>query len=79
MSSIQKLESEVLSLPEEQRLALANRILASIDVFDSQNFEAAWTEEIQKRMQEYERDTSKGLSAKSVFEKLDEHLKKCRT
>ncbi len=49
-AEISELLKRALALPEEERAALANTLLESID-FSSQSVQEAWDEEIARRME----------------------------
>src|SRR3954467_6570267 len=46
--------AEAVRLPPDERLTLAHRILSSVEPEESTETEAAWDEEIRKRMARYD-------------------------
>jgi hypothetical protein len=51
--SLEKLEHDALSLPQEERAFLADRLLSSLGGEVLSEVEAAWVEEAERRRQEY--------------------------
>lgn len=70
-SDREKLLAEVLSLPAEDRAAVAAVLLLSLEDEpddDQESVEAAWAEEIRRRLQELGAGTAETLSAEQARE-----------
>lgn len=61
---------EVLSMPPEERAALADGILASLEPSDPRIMEL-WAAEAEDRVTAFERGEIAAVSAESVFEEID--------
>lgn len=61
---------EVLSLPPEERAALADGILASLEPSDPRIIEL-WAAEAEDRVAAFERGEIEAISAESVFTEID--------
>ena len=70
------LTNDALTLPEDQRLTLAHRLLSSLEPREAEEVEAAWDTEIQRRIQAYDRGDTQSLSASQVLQEVDERLAK---
>jgi putative addiction module component (TIGR02574 family) len=66
--------SEALLLPEDQRLALASRILSSVEPAVNADAEAAWDMEIRERIHRYDAGETKSIPAIQVFKELDKRF-----
>jgi putative addiction module component (TIGR02574 family) len=56
-----KLIDEALRLPPEARAALASKLIESLDEAVDPDAEAAWAEEVERRVQELDRGTVNGI------------------
>jgi putative addiction module component (TIGR02574 family) len=74
-ASLETIASEALGLPEDQRLKLAYRILASVESVPDAGAEAAWEKEIQERIKRYDAGQTRGIPGAEVFSGLDKKLK----
>ena len=63
-----------IELPPDQRMALAQRILASVDAPGIGKSDSAWTVEIQERMRRYDAGETKGIAGAEVFAEIDRRL-----
>jgi putative addiction module component (TIGR02574 family) len=61
---------DALTLPPEQRLALARRLLDSVDLELEPGAEAAWEAEIAQRIARFKAGESKSIPAGEVFARL---------
>lgn len=61
---------DALVLPPDERLALARRILESVEPEPEPGAEAAWEKEIAERLERYKSGESAGVAAGDVFAKL---------
>ena len=59
--------NEALSLPPGERAEIAERLLSSLDIPDRQRIDALWAGEAEGRLDAYERDEIKAISAEHVF------------
>lgn len=67
-----RLEDAALDLPSEERADLAQRLLASLD--RDPEVEAAWDEEIRRRLADLEAGRVKSISAEEVFAEIRRRL-----
>ena len=78
-----ELTTQALALKPEERIELAEILLTSMDGFASPEIEAAWREEIERRVRDFEEGRDKGVPAAEVFANaralLDEIHKAPRT
>ncbi len=74
MINLDTVASEAMQLPEDQRLALASRILSSLEPAASAEAEAAWDMEVRERMRRYDAGETKSIPAIRVFEELDKRF-----
>ena len=63
---VEELSRKALSLSPEERVQLAENLLATVQDVDAE-VEAAWDEEIQRRLAEIENETAKLVAAEDVF------------
>jgi putative addiction module component (TIGR02574 family) len=69
---LNRLESEALDLPANERAELAHRLIVSLDDTaeeDPTEVELAWEEEIHRRVAEYRRGEVQPVSSADVFAK----------
>jgi putative addiction module component (TIGR02574 family) len=71
---VESLAKEAIELPPDQRLTLAQRILASVEPDETPAIDEAWEAEIRERIRRYDRRESKGISAAEVFADLNRRL-----
>jgi putative addiction module component (TIGR02574 family) len=57
-----------LSLPPEERAALANHLLASLDGPDQKAIDAAWAEEAERRMHELDEGIVEAVNGEITLE-----------
>jgi len=76
--TLRVLEKEVLELPPRSRLRLAERIIESIDDYADPRLEAEWNDEIERRTEEIESGTEKGISAAQVMREARRALDETR-
>ena len=69
-ATLDALAKDALVLPPEQRLALARRLLDSVDLEPEPGAEAAWEAEIAHRIARFDAGESKAISAGEVFARL---------
>ena len=66
-SDLKKCEAQALKLTPQDRAALAEHLIASLDALDDAENERLWLEEADKRYQEYKKGKSQARSAKEVL------------
>jgi len=69
-SSAAKVVSEALSLPAKSRARLAERLLESLDDPKQKEIDRLWAEEVEDRIDAYERGELKAIPGKEVFRRL---------
>lgn len=75
----ERLEAEVLDLPQRERARLARRLIASLEdetEEDPAEVEAAWEEEIRRRLDEHRTGTSRSIPAEDVFAEARSRLRR---
>jgi len=75
---IRVLEKEVLELPPRSRVRLAERIIESIDDYAAPELEAAWNDEIERRVKEIQSGAEKGVPAGDVMKEARRALNETR-
>lgn len=73
--SIEKIENELLSLPQEERAFLADRLLSSLDREVLTEIDLAWVNEAERRYVEYKSGKRQGVNSDLVFSEADRMLK----
>ena len=71
-----KIVDDVLSLPTDQRLALVNRILESLNVATQPEIAALWAEEAERRIDQVEGGQVEPIPGEDVFKETRERLQK---
>ena len=64
-----------LSLPVDDRAALAEKLLASLDDLDEQEAERLWAKEAQRRLEEYRGGRAVAVDANEVAKKAERHFR----
>jgi len=67
--------AEISDLPFEQRARIADQILQSLNAPDP-DIESAWIQEVEKRVEEYEKGKVELIPAREVFKKLKDITEK---
>ena len=70
--TLETLSEDALVLPPDQRVALAHRLLASVESESAPEAESAWESEIQRRIARFDQGQSQAIPAGEVFAKLRE-------
>ena len=70
----QVLVEEALKLSPNERAEVAEQLIASLDEAPDTDVEQAWQEEIQKRLQQIDRDEAKTISWEEVQRRLQHDL-----
>ena len=73
-SLIDELSRKARALPPEERIRLAEELISSVQDSDEE-IEAAWAEEIERRLEEVENGTAKLIPAEEVFADIRRLLK----
>jgi putative addiction module component (TIGR02574 family) len=68
-NSPSEVRSAALSMKPKERAKLAEQLLASLDGPERNEIDAAWAEEIERRIDEMESGKVKGIPAEEVFKK----------
>jgi putative addiction module component (TIGR02574 family) len=76
--TLRVLEKEVLELPPRSRVRLAERIIESIEDYADPELEAAWDDEIERRVQEIESGAEKGIPAEQAMKQARQALNEAR-
>jgi putative addiction module component (TIGR02574 family) len=71
---VEELSRKALSLSPEERIQLAENLLATVQEVDEE-VEAAWDEEIRRRIAEIDSGTAKLILAEEVFAELRRMIK----
>jgi putative addiction module component (TIGR02574 family) len=69
-----KLETEVMKLPPEDRAELAQRLIESLEGGDVGDYESDWVQEAERRYEQYRKGVVKGKSAEEVFREAKARL-----
>ncbi|MCW1887090.1 addiction module protein [Luteolibacter flavescens] len=73
-STLELLEKEALLLPDDQKVTLAHRILASAEPQPEPSIEALWEAEILRRIDRLDRGETTTHAASEVFRELDQRF-----
>ncbi len=76
--TVRALEKQVMDLPPRSRIRIAEKIIESVDDFTSKQIEAAWSEEIQRRVNDIESGNVKGIPAAQAMAKARRALNEAR-
>jgi putative addiction module component (TIGR02574 family) len=76
--TLRLLEKEVLELPRRSRVRLAERIIESIGDYAAPELEAAWDDEIERRVKEIESGAEQGIPAGQVMKEARRALNETR-
>ena len=71
MPDLSEVLKSALSLNLDDRAALAERLLASLDDLDEEEAERVWAEEAQRRLQEYQAGRAESVQAQDVAYKAE--------
>lgn len=66
---------EALSLPPGERAEIAERLLSSLDTPDRRKIDALWANEVEDRLDAYERGEIETIPAKQVFDRIGRKTK----
>ena len=74
IQTIDALAQGAIELPPDQRFALAQRILASMEPAEAAEIDDAWTVEIRERIRKLDAGETKGFPGAEVFAEIDRRL-----
>ncbi|QQL46113.1 addiction module protein [Sulfuriroseicoccus oceanibius] len=74
MPTLPQLESDILALPENQRVELLNRVFKAAEPVADPSVGAAWEDEIKRRIERVDSGESKMVPAGDVFEEIDRRI-----
>jgi len=72
---LEKIEHDALSLPQDERAFLADRLLSSLGSEVLSDVDAAWVQEAERRYDEYKQGTRQPIPSSAVFAEADRMLK----
>ncbi len=72
---LKKIESEILSLPSQERAFLADRLLSTLDEHSLSDIDSEWIAEAERRYDAYKNGERGGVQAEKVFEKAEDLIK----
>lgn len=75
--TLEVLSNHALVLPPDQRAELAYRLLVSIEPDSPTSADAAWNEEIERRIARFDAGESQSIPAAEVFARLSEIAPAC--
>jgi putative addiction module component (TIGR02574 family) len=71
MPKLGEILTSALSLNVDDRAALAERLLASLDELDEEESERLWAEEAQKRLEEYRAGRAGAVEAQDIAKRAE--------
>jgi putative addiction module component (TIGR02574 family) len=71
-----KLEQEVLLLPSDERLALIDKLIASLNLPTQADIDKLWAKEAERRIAELDSGKVQGISGEKVFSEIRSRLSK---
>ena len=74
-ATLEKVEQEALSLPQDERAFLADRLLSSLGGEVLSDVDAAWVQEAERRYEEYKQGKRQPIPASAVFAEADRILR----
>ena len=75
-NSAAKVVNEALSLPAKSRAKLAEKLLESLDDPEQKEIDRLWAEEVEDRIDAYEKGELKAIPGKEVFRRLKPRKKR---
>ncbi|MFW5920537.1 MAG: addiction module protein [Polyangiales bacterium] len=76
MSAAEKILHDALALPRDQRSKVAAELIASLDEASDEGVEAAWAEEIERRVARIRSGESEGVPAEDVHARIRAALRR---
>ena len=71
-----KVEREVLLLPSDERLALIDKLIISLNLPTQADIDRLWAKEAEKRIKELDGGKVQGIPGEEVFSELRSNLSK---
>ena len=71
-----KVEQEVLLLPSDERLALIDKLIISLNLPTQADIDKLWAKEAEKRIKELDESKVQGIPGEEVFSELRSNLSK---
>ncbi len=71
-----KVEQEVLLLPSDERLALIDKLIVSLNLPTQIDIDKLWAKEAEKRIKELDEGKVKGIPGEEVFVEMRSRLSK---
>jgi putative addiction module component (TIGR02574 family) len=78
MSTAERLLSEILALPVEERVKVAHRLLESLEELPDDDVDAAWIAELEKRARDVESGAVKPVSWETARGNIVDELRERR-
>ena len=75
MPKLEEILTNALSLKVEDRAALAERLLASLEELSEQEADRLWAEEAARRLEEYRAGRARAIPADEVLRKAEDLLR----
>jgi len=72
----EKIYEQALDLSLDDRLILIDKLLVSINLPTHEDIDQAWSIEVERRCQEFDRGEAKLISGEEVFEKVRKRFEK---
>ena len=69
-----KIEQEVLILPSNERLALIDKLIVSLNLPTQSDIDQLWAQETEKRIKELNEGTVQGIPGEEVFSEIRSNL-----
>lgn len=76
MSAAEKILHDALELPRDERSKVAAELIASLDEKPQEGVDAAWAEEIQRRVARVRSGDSEGVAAEDVHARIRAALRR---
>ena len=73
---LEKISAEALQLPKDERIALADRLVASVEAVGDEDVQAAWDAEIRERIRKYDSGETQSLPLAEVLAEFDKRPKR---
>ena len=73
-NTLEKLRSQVLNLPELERADLAHELIKSLDAPEDKDIDAAWDQEIERRISQIDAGQAKLLDREEFRKKLQDRI-----
>ncbi|MCK5851769.1 addiction module protein [bacterium] len=68
------IEQEVLVLPSNERLALIDKLIISLNLPTQSDIDKLWADEAERRIEELDKGIVKGIPGKEVFAEIRARL-----